>query len=119
MLVLGIHTSLPCLRHIITMLQCLSREDIDTLTVKYLQKGQSEVARQTMIDVLGSAKTPDCYMAMMQHVFHTKHPEAELLMRALFQLVDLSAPTPEVGAIGSDCIYLRRAALEETIQSLA
>ena len=78
------------------MLERLSWEDIDSLTVKYLQDGQSEVVRQTMIDALGAAHTPDCYTVMMQHVFHAKRPEAELLMRALFQLIDLSAPTPEV-----------------------
>ena len=70
------------------------------MTVTYLQKGRSEVARQTMIDALGAAHMSDCYTAMMQHVFHTKHPEAELLMRALFQLVDLSAPAPEVNRVG-------------------
>ncbi|KAK2165104.1 hypothetical protein NP493_1383g00012 [Ridgeia piscesae] len=90
------HTGLPCFRHIVTMLRLLSREDIKKMTVTYLRNGHSEVARQTMIDALGGAHTSDCYSAMMQHVFHAKHPEAELLMRALFQLVDLSAPTPEV-----------------------
>jgi len=78
------------------MLKRLSREDIDKLTMTYLRKGQPEVARQTMVDALGTAHTPDCYRAMMQHVFHVKRPEAELLMRALFQLVALSTPTPEV-----------------------
>ncbi|KAK2161989.1 hypothetical protein NP493_1549g00009 [Ridgeia piscesae] len=93
---IDIHTGLPCFRHIVTMLRLLSREDINKMTVTYLRKDRSEVARQTMIDALGGAHTSDCYSAMMQHVFHAKHPEAELLMRALFQLVDLSAPTPEV-----------------------
>ena len=104
------HTGLPCFRQLVTILKRLSREDIDTLTVKYLQKTQSEVVRQTMIDALGTAHTADCYTVMMQHVFHTKRPEANLLMRALFQLVDLSAPTPEVKQIlFVDCMMLGHA----------
>ena len=105
---LDVHTGLPCFRHIVTMLRHLRREDINRMTVTYLQKGRSEVARQTMIDVLGAAHTSDCYTAMMQHVFLAKLPEAELLMRALFQLIDLSAPAPEVNRVDVYCITLSR-----------
>ena len=80
------------------------------MTVTYLRKGQSEVVRQTMIDALGGAHTSDCYTAMIQHVFHAKQPEAELLMRALFQLVDLSTPTPEVNTVGIHYVSLNRLA---------
>ena len=104
------HTGLPCFRHIVTMLRLLSREDINKMTMTYLRKGESDVGCQTMIDALGAAHTPDCYMVMMQHVFHAKHPEAELLMRALFQLVDLSAPTPEVNIVGIHYVSLNRLA---------
>ena len=78
------------------MLTRLSREDIDKLTQRYLQEKQPDIARQTMIDALGTAHTSDCYTVMMRHVFLVKRPEAELVMRALFQLVDLSTPAPEV-----------------------
>ncbi|KAI0240617.1 hypothetical protein LSAT2_008646 [Lamellibrachia satsuma] len=80
-----VHTGLPCFRDLATMLTRLSREDIDKLTKYYLQGKQPEVARQTMIDALGTAQTSDCYTVMMRQVFLIKQPEAELLMRALFQ----------------------------------
>ena len=78
------------------MLIRLGQEDIDKLIQRYLKEKQPEVARQTMIDALGTAHTSDCYAVMMRHVFLVKRPEAELLMRALFQLVELSTPAPEV-----------------------
>jgi len=78
------------------MLNRLSRNDIDKLTMMYLRDKQSEVARQTMIDALGTAHTSDCYTVMMSHIFLVKRPEAELVMRALFQLFGLSAQIPEV-----------------------
>ncbi|KAI0234744.1 hypothetical protein LSAT2_014923 [Lamellibrachia satsuma] len=91
-----IHTGLPCFRHLVTMLKRLSRKDVDKLTMKCLRDKRSEVARQTMIDALGTAQTSDCYTVMMRRVLLTKRPEAELLMRALFQLFELSAPIPEI-----------------------
>ena len=90
------HKGLPCFRQLVTMLKRLNPEDIEKLTQHYLQEKQPEVARQTMIDALGTAHTSDCYTVMIRHVFLVKRPEAELLMRALFQLVDLSTPAPEV-----------------------
>ena len=78
------------------MLTRLSQDDIDKLTQHYVQGKQSEVARQVMIDALGTAHTSDCYEVMMKRVFLVKQPEAELVMRALFQLFDLPSPVPQV-----------------------
>ena len=71
-------------------------EDIDTLTLTYIRNARMQVSRETVVDALGAAHTSDCYTVMMRRVFLTDHPEAELLMRGLFQLVDVSAPPPEV-----------------------
>ena len=92
----GVHTGLPCFRNLVMLMKRLGQEDVDKLTKYHIQETQSEVIRQTIVDVLGTAHTRDCYTVMMQHVFHAERPEAELLMRALFQLVDLSSPTPDV-----------------------
>ena len=106
MIFVDVHTGLPCFRDLATMLTHLSREDIDKLTKYYLQGKQPEVARQTMIDALGTAQTSDCYTVMMRQVFLIKQPEAELLMRALFQLIDLSTPTPEVYNLVINVCYI-------------
>ena len=94
--VVEIHTGLSCFRELANMLKRLTLEDLDKLTQRYLHSTQTEVARQTMIDALGTAHTSDCYTVLMRRVFLVQSPEAELLMRALFQLVDLSTPAPEV-----------------------
>ena len=91
-----VHTGLPCFRQIVKMLKRLSLEDIDTLTVQYIQEKQPPFVRQTIIDALGTAHTSDCYTVMMRRVLLVAQPEAELVMRALFQLVDVSTPVPEV-----------------------
>ena len=78
------------------MLTQLSQDDVDKLTQQYLQEKQPDVTRQTMIDALGTAHTSNCYTVMMRRVFLVNVPDAELLMRALFQLIHLSTPAPEV-----------------------
>ena len=114
-LFIEIHTGLPCFRHLVAMLKRLSQKDVDKLTMKYLRNKRSEVAGQTMIDALGTAQTSDCYTVMMRRVLLAKRPEAELLMRALFQLFELSAPIPEVRS----CHFYSRHTLDTLLQIIS
>ena len=91
-----VHTGLPCFRKLVMMMKHLNHQDIDTLTKDNLHESQPDVVRQTIVDVLGTVHTYDCYTVMIQRVFLVEHPEPELLMRELFQFVDLSSPTPDV-----------------------
>ena len=93
------------------MLTRLRQDDVDKLTQQYLQEKQPHVARQTMIDALGTAHTSNCYIVMMRRVFLVKLPEAELLMRALFQLIHMSTPAPEV-TLGHQCLFSKYSVIE-------
>ena len=101
------HTGLPCFRRLVTMLRQLDLEDIDNLTLTYLLNARMQVSRETMVDALGAAHTSDCYTVMMRRVFLAEHSEAELLMRGLFQLVDVSGPTTEVWSSQHSCVKLK------------
>ena len=88
-------TGIRCFSDLVSMLKELNRRELEVVTLAYL-KDKRQSARLLLVDALGTAGTTASYHMMRSHVFLPAKPDADLLLRALFQLSSAVESPPPV-----------------------
>ncbi|KAK2175673.1 hypothetical protein NP493_715g02033 [Ridgeia piscesae] len=88
-------TGIRCYSDLVSMLKELNRRELEVVTLAYL-KDKRQSARLLLVDALGTAGTTASYHMMRSHVFLPAKPDADLLLRALFQLSSAVESPPPV-----------------------